>query len=193
LLRGDNGWGNEGVMREAEQRALPYLFRLRLTANIQRAIEKAMDGAWEPAGQGWEGQAIQLRLNGWGRQRRVVLLHRKLDGTPAISEPDANGLRRLGFAAIDDRQKVWEFSALVTSLGSEILTLGQLYRDRGDCENDFDELKNQWGGAVLPHATRVVARSWPVAWRWCSMGGTCSSAWLIRTSSARRLPVGPCC
>jgi hypothetical protein len=33
----------------------------------------------------------------------------------------------------------------VTSLDSEILTLGQLYRDRADCENVFDELKNQWG------------------------------------------------
>jgi hypothetical protein len=38
---------------------------------------------------------------------------------------------------------VWEFAALVTSLDAEILTLGQLYRDRADSENDFDELKNQ--------------------------------------------------
>jgi hypothetical protein len=27
----------------------------------------------------------------------------------------------------------------------EILSLGQLYRDRADAENAFDELKNQWG------------------------------------------------
>jgi len=33
----------------------------------------------------------------------------------------------------------------VTSLDSEILTLGQLNRDRANCENVFDELKNQWG------------------------------------------------
>jgi hypothetical protein len=32
-----------------------------------------------------------------------------------------------------------------TSLTDEILTLGQLYRDRADAENVFDELKNQWG------------------------------------------------
>ena len=31
---------------------------------------------------------------------------------------------------------------LVTSLDSEILTLGQLYRDLADCENACDELKN---------------------------------------------------
>jgi hypothetical protein len=43
---------------------------------------------------------------------------------------------------------VWEFGALVTSLDAEVLTLGQLYRDRADGENNFDEPKNQsgWGG-----------------------------------------------
>jgi hypothetical protein len=40
---------------------------------------------------------------------------------------------------------VWEYGALVTSLNAEILSLGQAYRDRADCENDFDEFKNQWG------------------------------------------------
>ena len=35
--------------------------------------------------------------------------------------------------------------ALVTSLDSQILTLGQLYQDRADCENAFDELRNHWG------------------------------------------------
>ena len=43
------------------------------------------------------------------------------------------------------KREVWEYAALVTSLDSEILTLGQLYRDRADCEYAFDELKNHWG------------------------------------------------
>ncbi|MFO0699398.1 MAG: transposase [Nitrospira sp.] len=34
---------------------------------------------------------------------------------------------------------------LVTNLSLEIRTLAQLYRDRADSENTFDELKNQWG------------------------------------------------
>ena len=146
LLRGDNAWGVEDVLREAEQRRLPYLFRLRLTANVTRAITRAMaTGRWEPAGRGWEGQAIELRLHGWSRQRRVVLLRRKLDRPLAITEQDEDGQQRLSFATVDPRKKVWEFGALVTSLDAEILTLGQLYRDRADGENDFDELKNQWG------------------------------------------------
>ncbi len=33
-----------------------------------------------------------------------------------------------------------------------MLSLGQLYRDRADAENAFDELKNQWGwGGVTTH------------------------------------------
>jgi hypothetical protein len=52
---------------------------------------------------------------------------------------------RLGFAEIDEGREVFEYAVLVTSLDDEILSLGQLYRDRADCENSFDELKNQWG------------------------------------------------
>jgi len=36
----------------------------------------------------------------------------------------------------------------------------QSYRDRGDAENNFDELKNQWGGPASRHKTGSVARSW---------------------------------
>ena len=146
LLRGDADWGNEPVMREAERRGLPYLFKLRRMANVKRALERAMlrDG-WEAAGHGWEGQWSELRLIGWTRKRRVVLLRRKLDPALAISQTDANGQRQLAFATIDARREIWEYAALVTSVDAEIRTIGQLYRDRGDCENDFDELKNQWG------------------------------------------------
>jgi hypothetical protein len=33
---------------------------------------------------------------------------------------------------------------LVTFLEHEILSVAQLYRDRADAENNFDELKNHW-------------------------------------------------
>lgn len=39
---------------------------------------------------------------------------------------------------------------LVASLPSGILAIAQLYRGRANCENCFDELKNQWGGAASP-------------------------------------------
>jgi hypothetical protein len=41
----------------------------------------------------------------------------------------------------------YEYAVLVTSLTDEVRSVAQLYRDRGDAENNFDELKNQWGWA----------------------------------------------
>ena len=34
---------------------------------------------------------------------------------------------------------------LVTALNDEVRSIAQHYRDRADSENNFDELKNQWG------------------------------------------------
>ena len=107
---------------------------------------------WTDAGQGWQGKETSLRLEGWSRQRRVILLRRKLGRDLAIADHANPAQPRLGFAEVGPDRQVWEYAALVTSLDSEILTLGQLYRDRADCENTFDELKNQWGwGGFTTH------------------------------------------
>jgi hypothetical protein len=67
-------------MARAEQEGVPYLFRLRATANVKRALERAMaERDWSDAGQGWQGKETKLRLMGWSRQRRVVLLRRKFN------------------------------------------------------------------------------------------------------------------
>src|ERR1700740_1590744 len=146
LLRGDAEWGNEAVMARAEREGLPYLFRLRATANVKRALERAMaECAWSDAGHGWQGKETNLRLMGWSRQRRVVLLRLKFNRPLRLLDRNHPGQPLLGFAEVLDGKEVWEYAALVTSLDSEILTLGQLYRDRADCENAFDELKNHWG------------------------------------------------
>ena len=146
LLRGDAGFGNEPVMREAEQRRQPYLFKLRLTKGVKRAITRAMNEQdWCDAGAGWQGKDGELRLQGWSRHRRIVILRRRIERSLALTERDASGQLSLGFAEIEGDREIWEYAVLVTSLSSEILTIGQLYRDRADCENGFDELKNQWG------------------------------------------------
>jgi len=146
LLRGDKSWGIEPVMAGAEQRGLGYLFRLRMTKNVRRSMERAMrQSDWADAGQGWQGKQTSLRLVGWSRQRRVILLRRKLGRDLAVVAQTAQAQQRLSFVEVGSDQQVWEYAALVSSLDNEILTLGQLYRDRADCENGFDELKNQWG------------------------------------------------
>jgi hypothetical protein len=115
-----------------------------MTAKVKRSLERAMQQSdWADAGQGWQGKETSLRLSGWSRQRRIVLLRRKLARDLVTTEHTNPTQLRLGFAEIG--QAVWEYAALVTSLDSELLTLGQLYRDRANAENVFDELKNQWG------------------------------------------------
>ncbi len=41
--------------------------------------------------------------------------------------------------------KVWEYAVVVTNPVYPLPALGELYRDRADCENGFDGLKNPWG------------------------------------------------
>jgi hypothetical protein len=175
LLRGDAEWGNEGVMARAEREGLPYLFRLRATANVKRALERAMaERDWSDAGQGWQGKETNLRLIGWSRQRRVVLLRRKFNRPLALVDRSDPGQPLLGFAEVlDGKREIWEYAALVTSLDSEILTLGQLYRDRADCENAFDELKNHWGWGGFTtqdlKRCRLLAASVALIYNWWSL------------------------
>jgi Transposase DDE domain group 1 len=174
LLRGDKSWGIERVMSRAEQHRLPYLFRLRLTLNVQRALQRAMQQwDWKDAGQGWQGKETTLRLQGWGRPRRVVLLRRKKDrDQPGTKRTDTEQLLP-GFAEVEADKELWEYAALVTSLSDEILTLGQLYRDRADAENVFDELKNQWGwgGFTTQDLTRcrLLAGTVALIYNWWSL------------------------
>ena len=74
-------------MARAEQSELAYLFRLRMTANVKRSLERAMQYSdWADAGQGWQGKETSLRLTGWSRHRRIILLRRKLARDPAIAD-----------------------------------------------------------------------------------------------------------
>ena len=62
---------------------------------------------------------------------------------------------------------------LVTNLDHDILALGQLYRDRADAENTFDELKNQWrwGGFTTHdlHRCQLSARAVALIYNWWSL------------------------
>lgn len=176
LVRGDNNWGTEPVMQRCEQEGLPYLLRLRQTANVKRELERAMPAAdWTAAGHGWQGKETQLRLQGWSRSRRVILLRRRLRGSVAVTDRRGGDRHQLAlsFVEVEKGRELWEYGALVTSLKEEIVAFGQLYRDRGDCENAFDELKNQWGwGGFTTHdlgRCRLMARIVALAYNWWTL------------------------
>jgi hypothetical protein len=80
---------------------------------------------------------------------------------------------RLSFAELTDETIVYEYAVLVTSLAGEILTIAQLYRDRADAENPFDELKNHWGWGGFTtqdlKRCRFMARLTALTYNWWSL------------------------
>lgn len=165
LIRGDVSYGSEQSMAQAERRAQPYLFKLRRSAKVKARFREltAPGGGWSDAGDGWQASECRLTLCGWTAERRCVFLRRPAQTLPAgaaLPSPDApefEFVRVLGVA------QDWEYVVLVTN--DESLTavaLSQAYRDRADCENVFDEIKNQWGWAGFVtrdlRRCRIIAR-----------------------------------
>jgi Transposase DDE domain group 1 len=149
LVRGDNAFGNEPVMRELEAISQPYLFKRRQTSGVKQLIERNWSRQdWQDVGQGCQAVDAELALTSWSRARRVVVLRRAVKGELAI-EPEAGKRAKrqasLQFAELLQPVKLWEYTVLVTNTDFALDAIGQLYRDRADCENGFDELKNQWG------------------------------------------------
>jgi hypothetical protein len=177
IVRGDCDFGSDRFMVALEERQQPYLFKLRLSKNVKRHIERIFwHAGWTDAGQGWEGKDGSLRLSGWDVARRVVVLRRPLQGEMLIAQQD-NGQGLLGFIEADrktgKRTTGYEYAVLVSNLDHEILSLGQLYRDRADAENAFDELKNQWawGGFTTHdlHRCQLSARAVALIYNWWSL------------------------
>jgi hypothetical protein len=167
FIRGDVSFGSEAIMLEAEQRSLHYLTKLRLTSNVQKAIRKLIaNGSRTDAGQGFRGAETTLCLTGWSKSRRVIVLKRPIQGEVLLSNDQLN----LAFIEVEDGVRKYEYQVLVTSLEDELLSIAQLYRDRGDCENCFDELKNQWGWGGFTtqdlQRCRIVSRLVALVYNW---------------------------
>ena len=146
FIRGDSAFGTNGVMSVAEAKGLPYLFKIKQTSNVKRLIGKLISSQdWVPAGKGWEGQESELKLTGWNKSRRVIVLRRRIQKSVKTLEASRTQQLKLNLPEIVGENPVFEHAVLVTTLQDEILTIAQHYRDRADSENIFDELKNQWG------------------------------------------------
>jgi hypothetical protein len=139
LNRGDIGFGNDSLMRWHEE-ALGrphYLFKLKLTSNVRKALHEVPAADWQgPEELGtWQVAEGSLELTGWKQKRRVVFARKMQGCVPSQKSGEFWDLNK------------HEFAVYVTSLPLEYnaWSIQDLYRDRADCENVFDELKNQWG------------------------------------------------
>lgn len=157
FLRGDSLWGAEKAMLGAEDRKIGYLFKLKQSANVKKLIQQIFTKQeWDEAGQQWQGREEVLQLSGWSKQRRVVVLRRPLRSKPAeetVTDGKKKSKRKaakqltLDIPEFTHKGISYEYVVLATSLPDGVRSVAQHYRDRGDVENNFDELKNQWGWA----------------------------------------------
>jgi hypothetical protein len=171
-VRGDCGFGTDAVMRDLETREVPYLFKLKLTKNVKRYLERSFwSEGWQDAGQGWEGREGELQLTGWDHQRRIIALRRPLVGEVLL----ADETQQLGLAFVESEvpARRYEYAVLVTDLAYDVRGLAQLYRDRADSENTFDELKGQWGwGGYTTQdlkRSRLAAMTVAMVYNWWSL------------------------
>jgi len=72
----------------------------------KRVLERAMrDDDWQKAGAGWQGKWGAVWLRGWSRQRRVVLVRRRLNQVllterPTMADAAAAAPVRLGLCRV---------------------------------------------------------------------------------------------
>ena len=171
FVRGDCGYGSERVMVECEERQLPYLFKLRRTAKVKNLVQTCLansDGGID-TGDGWQAMEASLKLSGWTRKRRVVVVREAPGSAPPKVKAEADAVADESIPVKPKRGKKckdqapmlpgedWQQEAspwsgkiavLVTSLDTEYyptVSMPRLYRERADMENNYDELKNQWG------------------------------------------------
>ncbi len=169
--------GTEKTMCQAEERGFPFLFKLRQTEGVLRHLtELSKRRDWEFAGGGWRGVESELQLQGWTKKRRVVILRRSLAReTVAVESESETGQPVLtGMVVIHKDRPLFEYAVLVTSLPEgEVLTIAQMYRDRADSENVFDELKNQWAWTGFTthdlRRSQLMARIVALVFNWWSL------------------------
>jgi hypothetical protein len=72
FIRGDSGFGTDGVMTEAEMRGIPYLFKLRSSKLVKELIVRvSQNNHWEFAGGVFEAQEAMIQLTSWKRSKRA--------------------------------------------------------------------------------------------------------------------------
>jgi hypothetical protein len=113
-------------------------------------------------------------LSTWKAARRVVLVRRRIQQNIVIAPDSDKALpEQLSLLEPAEEMAAFEYSILVTSLTAEVVTVFQHYRDRADCENNFDEIKNQWGWGgfvtkkIKPY--RFIARMIALIYNWWSL------------------------
>ena len=175
FVRGDCDWGNDAVMRELEAQGHHYLFKVKRSKRVKQLIAQVHgSGIWTRFDRDWELKESQLQLQGWDNARRVVVVRRRLSKDALVGlEYQSGQQRELALIEGPEDMRLYEYSVLVTDLDDELVSIMRHYRDRADCENNFDETKNQWGwgGYVTQHlqTSQIMARMVALIYNWWNL------------------------
>jgi hypothetical protein len=157
VTRADIGFSGDPILRWFEEgTGKPYyVFKLKKSSRVMEAVRTVPDEQWSGAASFGSMQVteVSLQLTTWEKPRRLIIGRRLINR----QTPEDSGTL-FGVCS-------FEYSVFATNL-----TAGQfhdwqiveLYQGRADCENVFDELKNQWGLAGFcsqqQHVTELAAR-----------------------------------
>jgi hypothetical protein len=157
VTRADIGFSGDPILRWFEEgTGKPYyVFKLKKSARVREAVRTVPDEQWNGAASFGSLQVteVSLQLTTWEKPRRLIIGRRLINR----QTPEDSGTL-FGVCS-------FEYSVFVTNLTAEQFhnwQIVELYQGRADCENVFDELKNQWGLAGFcsqqQHVTELAAR-----------------------------------
>lgn len=180
FARGDIGYGTQRWMEQLESRDLNYLFKLRQSPNVKKLVAWCeLTSSWESLSGGWQCCESSLELTGWDRKRRVVLYRRRhkrkvrSKNKTMLLCGSCEQLELLPLEVVGEGEIVYEYAIYVTTLTCPAGQIRAHYNPRGDNENCYDELKNQWGwgGFTLRDLPRseLMARFIALVYNWWSV------------------------
>ena len=175
FVRGDCDFGSESSMHRFEVINMDYLFKVKQSPYVKRLIKSVQcHPDWLPCKDGIEAIESTLKLSSWSAQRRVIVTRKKIkkSSDSVLKNPES---QQVSFDFIDETEGEhdYKYAVLVTTLDDEVVSIVQHYCDRADCENLFDEVKNQWGwGGYATQdlsSTSFMARMIGLVYNWWSL------------------------
>jgi len=128
LVRADSGFHTEELVRTLEANGLDYIIAARMKQPMQRLVARIKESDWVRLDEVHDfAECVEQQPN-WSRPRRLTFFRHEIRREGQLFET-----------------RIYEYSALVTSLSCEAVTCSNLYDHRGECENTIKEFKNDFG------------------------------------------------
>lgn len=157
MLRGDCGYGQEAIMLESEARLVPYLFKLRHTLKVKALVQRMMrEGAlWQDCGDGWQALECTLRLSGWSRDRRVILVREAPSRAPVA---EAELVFEIAPGALINPAAGKPLKAKKKRRGKDRQSQPPLPNAKG---TGWDAEATPWSGKIAVLVTSLDDKAWP--------------------------------